>query len=142
MYSAYIRPETEVRGSLRLITPEPAGRGSYKPQTSDDQGRGSYIGAIHRITVVHKIYTMVYGLRFPAQIFPRLYTTIVYCSFSFKLPQGSWLLVRFCFSLTESASCVPWCNLLGYPSILLPRTMANGEKENLCPRTLSGSACL
>ena len=28
----------------------------------------------------------------------------------------------------------PWCSLLGYPSTLLPWTMASGEKENLCPR--------
>ena len=41
--SAYILPETKVRGSLRLITPSPCGLGRYQPQTSDVRGRGSYI---------------------------------------------------------------------------------------------------
>ena len=35
--------------------------------------------------------------------------------------------------MSHEFNSVPWCNLLGYPSTLLPRTMASGEKENLCP---------
>ena len=63
------------RGNAAAVLSEPTGRGRYRPQTSDDRGRGWYIGAIHRITVVHTIYTIVYGLRFPIQIFPELLAT-------------------------------------------------------------------
>ena len=76
MYSAYIRPETEVRGSLRLITPEPA----------------------TAITVVHTIYTIVYGLRFSVQISPGLLSTGTFY-FSLRLPRvfGLFLdLVYYC----------------------------------------------
>ena len=78
--------------------PEPAGRGRYQPQTSNDRGRGLYIGAIHRITVVHTIYTIVYGLRFSVQISPGLLATGAFY-FSLRLPRvfGLFLgLIYYC----------------------------------------------
>ena len=64
--------------------------------TTRDRGRGSYIGAIHRITVVHTIYTIVYGLRFSVQISPGLarYRSVSASASRVRTVAGSSLVLR------------------------------------------------
>ena len=63
MYSTYIRPESEVRGSLPLINPEPEGQGASGsgficgklPMTED---KGSIFVKYTIVAVVYMIYTI------------------------------------------------------------------------------------
>ena len=64
----HIRAKTKAGGSLRFNISRAESESNIEPQTSDRRGRGPYMHGMHPISMVHVIYTMIYGQLSPLQL--------------------------------------------------------------------------